>query len=52
MADKRFSLLSFLIRLIAALILVFATYNPSGYSWYHGFINALDKLDPLLILAA
>lgn len=50
MANKRFSFLSFLIRLIAALILVFATYNPYEYSWYHLFINAPDKLDPLLIL--
>lgn len=25
----------FLIRLITALILVFATYNPEGYSYYH-----------------
>ena len=51
MADKRFSFASFLIRLIAALILVFATYNPSGYSWFHRFMNTPDKLDPLLILA-
>ncbi|MCB1751477.1 MAG: hypothetical protein KDI74_07110 [Gammaproteobacteria bacterium] len=51
MADTRFSLASFLTRLAAALLLVFATYNPSGYSWYHRFINTPDKLDPLLILA-
>lgn len=51
MAEKRFSFVGFVIRLIAALILVFATYNPFGYSWYHLFINAQDKLDPLLILA-
>jgi len=51
MTDKRFSFLGFLIRLIAALLLVFATYNPFGYSWFHYFINTPDKLDPLLILA-
>ena len=51
MADKRFTFVSFLIRLIAALILVFATYNPFEYSWYHRFISTPDKLDPLLILA-
>jgi len=51
MTDKRFSFVNFLIRLTAALVLVFATYNPFQYSWYHSFIEAQDKLDPLLILA-
>ena len=31
-------------------MLVFASINPSGYSWYHWFMGAADKLDPLLIL--
>jgi hypothetical protein len=30
-----FGLVDFLLRWAAALILVFATYNPSGYSWFH-----------------
>ena len=51
MAETRFSFVGFLIRLIAALILVFASYNPFEYSWYHLFLNAQNKLDPLLILA-
>lgn len=51
MADKRFTFSSFLIRLAAAMVLVFATYNPSGYSWHHHFMATPDKLDPLLILA-
>ncbi|MCP4288785.1 MAG: hypothetical protein GY792_30910 [Gammaproteobacteria bacterium] len=51
MVDKRFSFGGFLVRLTAALILVFATYNPSGYSWFNRFIDTPDKLDPLLILA-
>ncbi len=34
MAIKQFNFGSFLLRLIFALCLVFATYNPSGYSFY------------------
>jgi len=52
MAVKQFSFLNFLIRFILAVVLVFATYNPSGYSWYHWFMNAPDKIDPLLAFAA
>ncbi len=52
MADKGFDFSNFLIRLIMALILVFATYNPSGYSWYHWFSGAENKIDPLIALAA
>lgn len=33
MARKEFTLVSFLLRLLFALALVFLTYNPSGYSW-------------------
>ncbi|MFW5427282.1 MAG: DUF6524 family protein [Methylophagaceae bacterium] len=35
MAYNRFTLTSFLIRLVFALILVYASYNPSGYSLFH-----------------
>ena len=35
MASNRFTLQSFLIRLIFALVLVYASYNPSGYSFFH-----------------
>jgi len=35
MASHRFTLQSFLIRLVFALVLVYASYNPSGYSWFH-----------------
>lgn len=41
MADTRFSGLSFIIRLVFALLLVYATYNPSGYSFYHWAKEAL-----------
>jgi len=33
MARKDFTLVSFLLRFLFALALVFLTYNPSGYSW-------------------
>ncbi len=35
MANTSFTWSAFLVRLMAALILVFATYNPEGYSFYH-----------------
>ncbi|MFQ5644366.1 MAG: DUF6524 family protein [Thiogranum sp.] len=52
MAVKNFSFTNFLIRFVLAVVLVFATYNPSGYSWYHWFMQVPDKLDPLLALSA
>ena len=51
MAVKRFSFLNFFIRFVMALVLVFSTYNPSGYSWYHWILRAPNKIDPLLIFA-
>jgi hypothetical protein len=41
MAYNRFTLSSFLIRLIFALVLVYASYNPSGYSLFHWAKEAL-----------
>lgn len=41
MADTRFTWQSFYLRLVFALLLVFLTYNPSGYSFYHWAKNAL-----------
>jgi len=52
MAVKRFGFVNYLIRFVLALVLAFGTYNPSEYSWYHWFVRATDKLDPLLIFAA
>jgi len=37
MAKNDFSWLNFFIRLLFALVLVYASYNPSGYSFYHCF---------------
>lgn len=34
-----------------ALLLVFLTYNPSGYSWYHWLAGAENKVEPLIALA-
>ena len=51
MASRRFGWSNFLIRLVVALFLVFATYNPSGYSWVHWLQHAENKIDPLIIVA-
>ncbi|MEN8213596.1 MAG: DUF6524 family protein [Pseudomonadota bacterium] len=50
MATRSFNASNFLVRLISAIILVFATYNPSGYSWYHWLVKSNFALDPMLIL--
>lgn len=47
MTRARFTWQSFLVRLLAALVLVFATYNPEGYSYYHW---ALAKLPEFSVL--
>lgn len=46
-----FNASSFINRLIIAIVLVFATYNPSGYSYYHWAEQNLRALDPLVVLA-
>jgi hypothetical protein len=51
MAGKRFSFVNFLVRFVLALVLVFCTYNPSGYSWYHWLMQADDWRAPQLIFA-
>lgn len=35
MAQEQFGISGFVVRLVVALILVFGTFNPSGYSFYH-----------------
>ena len=50
MANKTFNSASFFIRLFFALILVFATYNPTDYSFYHWASQSLEQgLQPLII---
>ena len=51
MAVRVFGWSNFLIRLVVATFLVFATYNPSGYSWVHWLQKAENKIDPLIIVA-
>ena len=51
MAAQRFNFFDFLLRLIVAMILVLASYNPSGYSWYHWVSNATDRFDPLILFS-
>ncbi|WP_456405080.1 DUF6524 family protein [Thiolapillus sp.] len=52
MAVTAFRWTNFLIRVVVAFVLVFATYNPSGHSWVHWLIESTNKLDPMLILSA
>ena len=51
MAVKGINWLGFLLRLLASGILVFATYNPSGYSYYHWVSENIDSLTPTIALA-
>ena len=53
MAIKRFSFGSFLARALLAAFLVFATYNPSGYSYYHWLSEAIrdNAIGPQVALA-
>jgi len=41
MANKQFNWQSFYLRLLFAVLLVFLSYNPSGYSFYHWATQAL-----------
>jgi len=56
MADKHFSGQNFVIRLVFALALVFLTYNPSGYSFYHWaketLVNDTVGITPALAMSA
>jgi hypothetical protein len=35
MRESEFTWVGFMLRFVAGLVLVFATYNPSGYSYFH-----------------
>lgn len=45
-----FNLSGVIVRFIFALLLVFATFNPSGYSFFHLVLNRADMSLPLLLL--
>ena len=51
MAGLGISVGGFLLRLAAAIVLVFATYNPAGYSYVHWVRHAGDGPLPLKVLA-
>ena len=40
---RRFDFSAFLIRLFAALFIVFSTYNPSGFSYYHWVVDTWPR---------
>lgn len=41
----------FLVRLIFAVALVFATFNPSGYSYFHWIKDTMPAINPYIALA-
>ena len=48
---KGLTLSGFLLRFAVAFVLVFSTYNPSGYSYYHWLSENISSPTPLLALA-
>lgn len=49
--NSAFKLSGVFIRFIVSTLLVFATFNPSGYSFYHWVINKGDSSLPLMLIA-
>ena len=49
-AYKGLTWAGFLLRLLAAFVLVFSTYNPSGNSYYHWLSQNLTSPTPMLAL--
>ncbi len=50
-AYKGLTWAGFFMRLIAALVLVFSSYNPSGWSYFHWVTENPPNLDPMMALA-
>ncbi len=50
MAVKGIDWFGFLLRLLVAFVLVFSSYNPSGYSYYHWFSENISGLTPTIAL--
>jgi len=50
MAVKGISWSGFLLRFLVAFILVFTSYNPSGYSYYHWVSENISSLTPWMAL--
>lgn len=51
MAQRGIGWAGYLLRFLAAVVLVFSTYNPSGYSYFHWARDSLPGIDPLVIFA-
>ncbi len=52
MASNNFNFGSFFVRLIFSLILVFTSYNPGGYSFYHWVLKSLETgFEPLMVFS-
>jgi len=53
MSENRFSAAGFLTRLVLAIILVTATYNPAEFSYFHWFKSAIsgETIGPVHFLA-
>jgi hypothetical protein len=51
MAQKGIGWAGYLLRFLAAVVLVFSTYNPSGYSYFHWARDSLPGIDPLVVFA-
>jgi predicted neutral ceramidase superfamily lipid hydrolase len=49
--NSTFRLFGVFVRFLTALFLVFASYNPSSYSYYHWVVNRGDSSLPLLLIA-
>jgi hypothetical protein len=49
--NSTFKLFGVFVRFVVALFLVFASYNPSSYSYYHWVVNRGDSSLPLLLIA-
>jgi hypothetical protein len=50
-SDGGFNVGGFLTRFVAALVLVFASYNPSGWSYFHWLSDDGFAIDPIKALA-
>lgn len=51
MAVRTFGFDSFGLRLLFAFALVFVSYNPSGYSYFHWLYNTIANIKPLVVIA-
>jgi hypothetical protein len=48
---EAFTPLGFLLRLLAAIVLVLCTFNPSGYSYYHWVAEEFPRIGPVQAVA-